>query len=128
MVLVRVHLSENLVSWGIFIIFMYFILLGSLRCQLSEKLWFKTWKMLYRECYLSNVILPKLLPSKPINYYFLCVFVLHPLLLPYKGGRSGALNSACKTGQADFTDWMYFLPSSLMEEISHKLEAVVTNT
>ena len=52
-------------------------------------------------------------------YSFARVFILRPSLFPYKGCRTPALRSACKTNQDDFTDWMYFLPSNLMEETSH---------
>ena len=40
-----------------------------------------------------------------------CVFVLRPSLYPCREGGTWALNSACKTDRADFTDWMSFLPS-----------------
>ena len=56
-----------------------------------------------------------------------CVFVLH-LLLPYRGSGTRALRSACKTDQADITDWISFLPSKLMEEISSNTEALIANT
>ena len=46
-------------------------------------------------------------------FVFLC-----PLLFPCRGGRKQDLSSVSKTDQADFTDWMFFLPSNLMEEIS----------
>ena len=46
-----------------------------------------------------------------------CVFVLRLLLFPYRGGRTRALSSAYKSDQVDFTDWMSFLTSNLMEEI-----------
>ena len=49
---------------------------------------------------------------------FVCVFVLRLLLLPSREGRTLALRSECKIDQADFTDWMSFLPSDLIEEIS----------
>ena len=39
-----------------------------------------------------------------------------------------ALNSACKTDQSDFTEWMSFPPSNLMEKISANTEAHNTNT
>ena len=42
------------------------------------------------------------------------VFVLCLLLLPSREGRTLALKSECKIDQADFTDWMSFLPSDLM--------------
>ena len=42
------------------------------------------------------------------------VLVLRSLLFP----STRTLSSDCKTGQADFTDWVSFLPSNLMAEIS----------
>ena len=38
------------------------------------------------------------------------------------------LNSTCKTDQADFTEYMSFLPSNLVEEISPDQEALSANT
>ena len=55
-----------------------------------------------------------------------CVFVLCPLLFPYRGGRTQAFSSASLTDKADFK--MCFLPSNLMEEISPNTEALNTNT
>ena len=46
--------------------------------------------------------------------YWRHVFVLRSLLFPHRGGRAETLNSACKTDQADFTDWNIFLPSNLI--------------
>ena len=51
-----------------------------------------------------------------------CVFILHPLLFPYRGARTWVLSSPCKTDWADFIDWMSFLPSNLIEEINHDAE------
>ena len=39
-----------------------------------------------------------------------------------------ALSSTFKTDQADFTDWMSFLPSNFIEEISSNTEALNANT
>ena len=39
-----------------------------------------------------------------------------------------ALSFACKTDQGDFTDWMYFLPYNLTEEISSNTEALSAST
>ena len=39
----------------------------------------------------------------------------------------GALSSKYKVDQGDFRDWMAFLPSNLMEEISLNLEALSAN-
>ena len=44
--------------------------------------------------------------------YVIYFFVLRPLF-PYGGGRTWALSSVYKTDQAEFTDWMPFLPSNL---------------
>ena len=55
------------------------------------------------------------------------LFVLRPLLFSYRGGSTRALNSECKTDQTNFTEWMPFLRSSLMEEISSNKEALGTN-
>ena len=52
-----------------------------------------------------------------------CVFVLLAFS-PFKGGRTCALSSACKTNRAHFTDWMSFLPSNL----NSKREALRENT
>ena len=41
-------------------------------------------------------------------------------LFTTRGGRTGVLNSECKT---DFTDWKSYLPSNLMEKISPNPEA-----
>ena len=45
-----------------------------------------------------------------------CVFILIPLLFRYRRGRMRVLSSACKTGEADFADWMSLLPSNLMRQ------------
>ena len=37
-------------------------------------------------------------------------------------------NHAYKSDRADFSDWMTFLPSNLMEEISPNTEALSANT
>ena len=47
-----------------------------------------------------------------------CVFVLLPLLYPSIGGRTEILSSECMIYQIDLTDWMSFLLSNSMEEIS----------
>ena len=49
-----------------------------------------------------------------------CLSPFYPLLLPSRGGRTWALNSECKIDQAEFTGWMSFLLSNLLEEISPK--------
>ena len=50
------------------------------------------------------------------------VFVLRVLLFPSRGGRTKTLSSG------DFTDWMSFLPTNLIEEISRNPEALNENT
>ena len=58
----------------------------------------------------------------------MCVYVrFRFFIIPYRGGRQGALSSATKTDQADFTDWMSFLSYSLMKDISFKTEALGAN-
>ena len=49
-----------------------------------------------------------------------CVFTLRPFLFPYGEVKTQYLSSARKTDQADFTDWMSFLPFNFMEKISPK--------
>ena len=54
--------------------------------------------------------------------------LLGPLLFPSKRGRTRVLSSECKTDQADFPDWMSFLPSNLMEEINPIPEALTNKS
>ena len=54
------------------------------------------------------------LPKDACLRMCVCVFVLCLLLLPSREGRTLALKSESKIDQADFTDWMSFLPSDLM--------------
>ena len=56
------------------------------------------------------------------------VFVLHPSSFPYKGDRTRAISSECKTDQADFKDWMSSLPSNLTKEISPNAEVFSAST
>ena len=56
------------------------------------------------------------------------MFVLRSLLFPYKGARASTLSSECKIDQADFTDWITFLLSNLLEEICPNPEALSINT
>ena len=53
----------------------------------------------------------------------MCAFVLSFNICLLRG-KTRAINSPCKTGRAEFTDWMYFLQSDLMEEINHNPEAL----
>ena len=57
-----------------------------------------------------------------------CALVLHSLLLPSREGRAQAISSECKINQSDCTDWISFLSSNLMEEISPNSEALSANT
>ena len=50
--------------------------------------------------------------------FLMCLFVLGLLLFPSRGGRVLNVSFESKIGQADFTDWMSFLPSNPMEEIA----------
>ena len=46
----------------------------------------------------------------------MCVYVcLSPLVFPSEGLRTRALSSEFKNDQANFTDWMSFVSSNLME-------------
>ena len=65
--------------------------------------------------------------SLKVNRLFY-VFILRLSLFPYKGVRVRVLSSAFKTDQADFSDWMSFLPSNLMKEVSAKTVALNANT
>ena len=44
-----------------------------------------------------------------------------------RGGKTWNLCFECKTDEADFIDWMSFLPTNLMEEISPNPEALSAN-
>ena len=65
--LVKVHLSEKLLSCEIFVNFMceifvnfmYYILLEDFRYRLPEKLWYIAWKLTKGKWRQNNVILPK---------------------------------------------------------------------
>ena len=60
---------------------------------------------------------------------WLCISdLLCPILFPYRGSKIWGLSCERKTDQADFTDWMSFLLSNLMEEISPNVEARSTKT
>lgn len=54
----------------------------------------------------------------------MCAFLPRPLLYPYRGGRTRVLNTEYETDRDDFTDWMYFLPFNLPEEISPNPETL----
>ena len=78
--------------------------------------------------YTSVCVYVSLVCNFVIIYKCVYVFVLCPLLFPYREGRTRALSSACKTNRADSTDWMPFLPSNFIEEISFNTEALDANT
>ena len=59
----------------------------------------------------------------------MCVCVLvRPLLFCTKRGKMWVLSSECKIDQTDFTNWVSFLPSNLMEEIRPNLDVHSVNT
>lgn len=57
----------------------------------------------------------------------MCV-ALDLLLFLSRGIGTWALSYECETEQADFTDWMCFLSSNLVEEIISNPEALSANT
>ena len=85
-------------------------------------------------CILNIVIeLSKNLISKNLKMkksLFLCVglFVLSPLLFPYRGDWTQALSSECKIDQAGLADWMSLIPSNFINEISPNPEVLIANT
>ena len=56
-------------------------------------------------------------------FVFVCV-CFASFIIAYRGCRMWALSSSCKTDQGDFTDWVFFLPSNLVEEINSDIEAL----
>ena len=54
---------------------------------------------------------------------FLMIFSRSLLFLSRKG-RTWALNSECKIDYADFTDWLSFLTSNIIEENNPNLDAL----
>ena len=61
-------------------------------------------------------------------YICMCLCMFSRLLFPYRGGMARVLSSACKDDRADFTDWMSFLQSNVINEISPNTEALSANT
>ena len=57
-----------------------------------------------------------------------CVFVSRHVLFPSRRDSMRTLASECKIDEADFTDWLFFLPSNLIEEIITHPEALSANT
>ena len=55
-------------------------------------------------------------------------FMLCLLSFPPKGGRMLVLSSKYNIEQANFTDWIFFQPSNLIEEISPHPKALSRNT
>ena len=56
-----------------------------------------------------------------------CSF-LHPLLTLSRRGRTAAFKLRIKIVQADFTDWISFLPPDLKSKLSPNPEALNANT
>ena len=73
--------------------------------------------------YLVQIILTG---QKVISYHIYACMCFHfTSFISLQRGRTQALSSACKIDQADFTDWMTFLTSNLMEEISLNAEVLI---
>ena len=72
-----------------------------------------------------NEFMTRILHKKLMH---LCVYNLRPSLFPSWGGRARFLSSECKTGQADFTDWISFLPTNFIEETSPNPDDLNANT
>ena len=53
-----------------------------------------------------------------------CVCFINPLLFPTRRVKTRALKLWMQLGQADFTDWISFLPYNLAEEISPNPDAL----
>ena len=49
-----------------------------------------------------------------------CLFNLRPLIFPSRGGKTRDLSSGCKIDQVDFTDWITFLSSILIENLNQE--------
>ena len=65
--------------------------------------------------------------SLKVNRFFMSsCYVLH--YAPITGVVARALSSVCKTDRANFTDWMPFLPSNIMEQISPNTVALSVST
>lgn len=65
--------------------------------------------------------------TEKLRHQCVC-FILLSLLFPYRGGRLWALSSESKIDQVDGTDWMTFLSSNIMKEVSPNPGALSTNT
>ena len=63
---------------------------------------------------IRTVIIEQL--NKMHKEFINCVFILLSLLFPHRCGRTRVLISACETGEADFTDLLFLLPSNLMRK------------
>ena len=57
----------------------------------------------------------------------LCLFVFTSFIIPLEIGWDAGFKLGTQTEQADFTNWMTFLPSNLQEEISPNPEALSVN-
>ena len=62
--------------------------------------------------------------NKKLNEYFRTKY----RYLAFKRLQKQIKKQQCTTDQADLTDWMSFLPSNLMEEISPNTEALNANS
>ena len=51
-----------------------------------------------------------------------------PFIISSRGGAALVLSSKYNIGQADFTDWMSFQPSNLIQEINPHPKSLNTNT
>lgn len=56
------------------------------------------------------------------------VFVLPTCVFPSRGSRMQGLSYECKIDQANFTYWMSFLSSNLLQEINRNPEILSANT
>lgn len=101
-----------------------------------EKYLCKTrFEVCYRKANAAIALVTLLTLSLALHYfeYIFRMSKLLSLLTPgetpsYREGKMPALSSACKTDQADTSDWLYFPTSNLMEEISCNTKALSANT
>lgn len=66
--------------------------------------------------------------TKKIEKCDMCMLTLCPYLFSNGRGRTSSLSSAFKTNQTDFTDWMSYLSSNVMEKTSPNTEVLYANT
>ena len=53
-----------------------------------------------------------------MRHFYECMLAICLSLFPSRGSMMRNLNSEYKTDQTDFTDWICFVTSNLMEKIS----------